>query len=355
MDLAWLLDLIGEAETAALLGLIIGAIFGWSAQRSRFCLRAAVAEFAGFRLGERMSVWLLTFATALTWTQALMLTGVISLDETRFLSQPGTLSGAALGGALFGAGMILARGCSGRLLVLAATGNLRALLSGLVFAVVAQMSLYGVLAPARTALSGLAVTPGPAPDLRAYLPGGEHLGLGLGLAFTLAALWLARRNRVGLRLLIFGSAVGFAVAAGWAATHALSQSAFDPVPVKSLTFSGPTADMLMFFLLPEGGLDFDIGLIPGVAIGAFLAAASSRELRWEGWSGAGSMQRYLIGAAFMGFGAMLAGGCAIGAGVTGGSTLAVTMWAALLSMWLGGVATHWLVDGGAHMQRTQAA
>ncbi len=272
---------------------------------------------------------------------------MISLSETRFLAQPGTLSGAALGGAIFGAGMMLARGCSGRLLVLGATGNLRALLSGLVFAVVAQMSLYGVLAPLRQALSGLSVTDGPAPDLSATLPTGALTGPVLGVSFTLAALYLAWKNRVGVPVLVFGSAVGFAVAAGWVATFSLSQSAFDPVTVKSLTFSGPSADTLMFFLVPDSGIDFDIGLIPGVAAGAFLAALIAGELRWQGWSGARSMHRYLIGAAMMGFGAMLAGGCAIGAGVTGGSTLAMTMWLALVAMWVGGILAHWIVDQNA--------
>jgi uncharacterized membrane protein YedE/YeeE len=61
---------------------------------------------------------------------------------------------------MFGAGMVLARGCSGRLLVLAATGNLRSVLSGLIFAVVAQMAPHGWLAPIRRWLAGLWVTPG---------------------------------------------------------------------------------------------------------------------------------------------------------------------------------------------------
>jgi uncharacterized membrane protein YedE/YeeE len=55
---------------------------------------------------------------------------------------------------MFGIGMILARGCSSRLLVLAAQGNLRALLSGLVFAVTAQSALNGLLSPARLAVAG---------------------------------------------------------------------------------------------------------------------------------------------------------------------------------------------------------
>lgn len=346
MDLAWLLEFSGEAGAVALAGLVVGLVFGWAAQRSRFCLRAAVVEFAHGRFGPRLSVWLLTFSTALFWTQALVLSGLVDLGESRWLAQPGSISGAILGGLIFGAGMVLARGCPGRLLVLAATGNLRALLSGLVFAVAAQMTLRGVLAPLRSDLAGRLVTDGPNPEITTMLGLGAWAGLALGLAAALVALAIAARNRVSARTLIFGSAVGFAAALGWVLTYTLSLSSFVPVPVESLTFSGPSADMLMFFLLPDAGLDFDIGLIPGVAAGAFLAAVFGRELKWQGWSGARSMHRYLIGAALMGFGAMLAGGCSIGAGVTGASTLALSAWVALTAMWAGGAATDALVDRG---------
>ncbi|MGB5599228.1 MAG: YeeE/YedE thiosulfate transporter family protein, partial [Thiothrix litoralis] len=54
--------------------------------------------------------------------------------------------------------------------------------------------------------------------------------------------------------------------------------------------------------------------------------------------------RFFIGAALMGFGSMLAGGCAVGAGVTGGVVLVITAWVALFSMWIGAGVTDWLVD-----------
>jgi uncharacterized membrane protein YedE/YeeE len=79
-------------------------------------------------------------------------------------------------------------------------------------------------------------------------------------------------------------------------------------------------------------------------MGAALAALLAREWKLEGFEGAKSMRRYLSGAAMMGFGAMLAGGCAIGAGVTGASTFAMTAWLALTCMWIGAVATDYLVD-----------
>jgi len=132
-----------------------------------------------------------------------------------------------------------------------------------------------------------------------------------------------------------------------------SVSCWPSVPIESLTFSGPSADTLMFFMTAEDAVDFDIGLIPGVFIGAALAALTAREWKLEGFEGARSMRRYLSGAAMMGFGAMLAGGCAIGAGVTGGSTFAMTAWLALTCMWIGAVATDVLVDQRAAQEAGQ--
>ncbi len=338
------LNTLGDGPTLLLAGLLVGLVFGVAAQRSRFCLRAAVVEFSRGRLGPRTAVWLLCFSTALFWTQAAGLAGLVDLSTSRWLGQVSSLSGAVIGGLVFGVGMVLSRGCPGRLLVLGATGNLRAILSGLVFVVSAQVTLRGVVAPVRQQLATLSVTDGPARNLATLGGLPDWTGFALGCLFTLGALWIARANQVGPRVLVFGSGVGFAAALAWFLTYQLSQMTFEPTSVESLSFSGPSADMLMFVLLPDGGIDFDIGLVPGVFLGSFLAALAAGELAWQGWEGARAMQRYLLGAVLMGFGAMLAGGCSIGAGVSGGSTLAVTAWVALAAMWLGGTLADQLVD-----------
>lgn len=344
MDVSGILDITGDSGAAALVGLVVGGLFGVASQRSRFCLRAATVEFARGQVGPRLAVWLLCFSTAVFWTQAFALAGLVPLEQARVLAAPGSLSGAVLGGLLFGAGMVLARGCSGRLLVLAAGGNLRSLLSGLVFAVTAQMSFHGVLAPARDTLAGLWTTGAANIELTAYLGLGPHAGLALGVVLAAIALWAARRAGIGWSTLVFGSGVGFSVGAGWLLTSLIARQAFEPVPIESLTFSGPSADTLMYFLTAAGGIDFDIGLVPGVFLGAALSALLARKWKLEGFEGARSMRRYLSGAAMMGFGAMLAGGCAIGAGVTGGSAFSLTAWVALTCMWIGAVATDFLVD-----------
>lgn len=345
MDLLPLLELFDEGPVGALLGLVTGAVFGVAAQRSSFCLRAATVEFARGQLGPRVAVWFLTFSTAVVWVQAAQGLGLFRAEDARMMAVTGSWSGAIIGGLMFGVGMVLARGCSGRLLVLAATGNLRSVVAGLIFAVVAQMSLHGWLAPVRHWLAALWVTPGGRnADLLAVLGLPDGTGLAIGLALATLAVGLAIRNRIGWSTVVFASGVGFAVALGWVLTFSLAQVAFDPVNVTSATFSGPSANVLMFFLTDSPALDFDIGLVPGVFMGAFAAAAWKRELKFQGFDGESQMRRSMAGAVLMGFGAMLAGGCAIGAGVTGGSIFVATAWLALMCMWLGAMITDFLVD-----------
>ena len=57
----------------------------------------------------------------------------------------------------------------------------------------------------------------------------------------------------------------------------------------------------------------------------------------------------------MGFGAMLAGGCAVGAGLSGGAVFALTAWLALFAMWVGAGVTDWLVDQADEMTPAAAA
>ncbi len=339
-------DLLGEDLLSWLGGLVVGGLFGFFAQRSRFCLRAATIEFSRGEGGRRLAVWLLTFAAALVGTQGLVAIGLLDVSEARQLAQQGSISGALIGGVMFGCGMVLARGCASRLLVLSANGNLRALLSGLVFAVSAQASYRGLLSPARDWLTNLwLVDGGPSRDIMGLFGGGTPEKLGFGSIWLLAGLAFALRSQVARSVIVSAVATGAAVAAGWLFTYQLAQSSFAPVTLKSLTFSGPSAELLMVVLNnPVVRLDFDLGIVPGVFLGSFLAAARARELRLEGFSGGLGMRRYLIGAVLMGFGAMLAGGCAVGAGVTGASVFALTAWIVLGGMWLGAGLTDLLVD-----------
>lgn len=347
MDLTYFLDRISEPWVLTIGGFLAGALFGGFAQQSRFCLRAAALDFAHGVFGVRLSIWLFAFSAALLGTQLLVGIGEVQSQEARQLASPQSLSGAALGGVIFGIGMVLARGCASRLLVLSATGNLRALLSGLVFAVIAQASLRGILKPLREWFAGLWTTADiGGNDLIAHLGLSQAMVIGFALLWFVAGLAIAVRARTAPWQAVSACVAGLAVPLAWWFTSSVASQAFDPVQIEGITFTGPSADTLMLFLSPaHSALDFGIGLVPGVFAGSFVAALLTRELELQGFEGGRSMARYGTGAALMGFGGMLAGGCAVGAGITGASVFAVTAWITLSAIWLSAGLTDYALNG----------
>lgn len=337
-----LIDLLGDSGTLAVAGLLVGILFGVTAQKSHFCLRASTVEVAEGELGPRLAVWLIAFTSALMLVQGFVSIEWLDLSGARSIASTGSLSGAVIGGLMFGAGMILARGCASRLLVLASCGNLRAMVTGLVLTLVAQAAYTGVLSPAREALSGIwTIAGGNARDLSALL-GFSPIAYTVFAAGTFVlAVVFAVRQQVTVTKIVTAAGVGVAVALGWLMTFAIAQASFEVVPVSSVTFTGPATDTLMALVAERNiALSFGIGLVPGVAIGAAVSAVLSGEWKIEQFGPDTPMERYLVGAVLMGFGAMLAGGCAVGAGLSGGSALSLTAWLAVFSMWVGAVATH---------------
>jgi hypothetical protein len=60
----------------------------------------------------------------------------------------------------------------------------------------------------------------------------------------------------------------------------VSTVAFDPHPIQSLSFTGPSSEILSRILfVTDKPVTFDLGVVPGVFLGSFLAAAWFGELR----------------------------------------------------------------------------
>lgn len=338
-----LIDHFGEARLMLFAGICVGVLFGYSAYRSRFCLRAATVELAEGRFGAKLAIWLVAFSAALACVQAAVFAGWLEVADARQLATTGSISGAIIGGLMFGSGMVLARGCASRLLVLSASGNLRAIVTGLVLTLVAQASLRGVLAPARETLASVwTVDGGSSRALIAPEIAAQPWLLIICVALLIAAIVLGVRHSTRPSDILFATLVGVAVYAGWQITYLIAQVSFEIVAIQSVTFTGPSTDTLMGMVnertLPAS---FGIGLVPGVFSGAMVAALIQGEARIQRFEPDTPMERYLLGGALMGFGSMLAGGCAVGAGLTGGAILALTAWIAVFCMWAGAMATHW--------------
>ncbi len=333
MSIASLLEQFGEPTILATGGALIGLLFGYCARQSQFCLRAAVLEAKGGLAGEKATVWLLAFGLSILLVQLAMFAGVFSPKDARQFASINSLSGAIVGGLVFGAGMVMTRACAGRMVVLAAGGNLRALLSGLVFAVTAQASLSGVLVPLRDTIASWWRIDGANNYLLASSTASPVIGALIGAALAVLAIALAKHRKVlGLKHL-GGVGVSLAIALGWWFGYAVSLQSFEPIPTQGLTFSMPSAEWLNRVTNnPSLRIGFDFGLLPGVVVGAFVAALVSKTAKLEGFSDAQTMLRYVAGAVLMGFGAILAGGCSIGAAVTGSAVLAITALLALVSI-----------------------
>ncbi len=314
-------------EASVALGLALGAVYGALAQRSRFCLRRSlVGQWRECR--PALGVWAMAFALAIAGTQGAVSAGWISFDAHRFLAPDLPVVAVVVGGALFGAGMVLSGGCASRLAVLSGSGNLRAALVLVVFAVVAYAMMKGVLAPLRSALAGWTLDPGGRVTLAA-LPGGDVWIWGLALA----AGTLAFRSGADPRHVAMGAAIGLLVPLGWVGTGFVLLDDFDPVPLQSLSFTGPMADTLFWSMaataVPAG---FGTGLAAGVLGGSLVAAVRAGEFRWISLEGPRQTGRYMAGAALMGTGGVLAGGCTVGAGLSGVSTGSIAATLALMAM-----------------------
>jgi uncharacterized membrane protein YedE/YeeE len=343
-----LIDTFGEEPVLFGFAVLIGIVFGAAAQHSRFCLRAATTEFSQNIWGPRLSIWFVAFCAAVLSVQTSIALGYLDVSEARQIAVQGSLSGAIAGGLLFGSGMILARGCASRLLVLSATGNLRAIVTGLVLTLTAQASLRGVLSPLRENLSAIWTIPGgPSRDILSYAGLSSGVVAIIAWVCLLLAIGFALYHSVGLSRAIAAALVGAAISAGWIATYAVAQASFEVVQISSITFTGPSADTLMGLVnqrqLPLG---FGSGLVPGVFLGALMMALLTKEAKIQRFEPQMPMERYLAGGMMMGFGSMLAGGCAVGAGMSGGSVFSLTAWVALLFMWIGAVATLLITKSG---------
>ena len=309
------------------LGLLLGAAYGVLAQRSALCLRRSmVGEWQ--ECLPALGAWAMALALAVAGTRLAVAAGFVSFEQHRFLVPDVPVASAVLGGAMFGTGMVLTGGCASRLTVLTGTGNLRALLVLVVFAITAHAAMKGVLAPVRLTLGSLTLPFGESAGI-ASLPGGEAWPLGLAIV----AAAFAFRSKASPSSLLMAGAAGLLVPLGWIGTGFVLLDDFDPIPLESLSFTAPMADALFWTVaassIPAG---FGTGLVAGVVLGSLAAALFAGDFRWVSLESPRQTGRYLAGALLMGMGGVLAGGCTVGAGLSGVSTASLAAMLALVAM-----------------------
>lgn len=322
---------------------LLGMAFGVAARLGRFCLLRGLRQQMGrdteVAAGQApaLQAFALALAVALLASQGLQALGMLDLSQAAIARPSFSIAGVLIGGLLFGVGMVLARACGARSLVLLAGGNLRSLVTLVFLALGAQLAMTGVLTPLRLWLQALTPLTLAHATLPAYLSSLNTWLLTLGLALLLLTYALLRPGLRQSRLQ-WGSAllIGLLVAAGWWLTAHIGVDEFEPARLTSLSFIGPIAETLLYLQLSVGREPgIGLALTAGVLAGAFLAALGSRTARWEGFDSTGRLAASAGGGLLMGVGGVLAAGCSIGQGLSGLSTLSLASFAAVAGILLG--------------------
>jgi len=321
----------------AISGMFIGLLLGIVVQRSRFCMTAVISNWILIRDTRQLHVYLIAVMVAMIGTLLLEQSGLVAISDSAYRTERIPWVSLVLGGCMFGLGAVFAGGCIGRILVLTGEGNLGALLAVLTIALGATASYTGALESFRVwthNLEVLQLNPGESSILNLL---GISSSLFVLTLFSMLA-WLivrGRGNTVTLAIVIAGLSIGALVVAGWWVTGWMGTDEFSLQKPTSLTFAGPLANSALY--LTNGSTpqnSFGVALFLGLVIGSLLSALLNRSFRLQAPEPS-SILRILTGGFLMGVGAIMAGGCNIGQGLTGMSTLSVESILAAVAIFAG--------------------
>lgn len=315
-------------------GAIIGLMFGAAAQRSRFCTIAALGNWSLMRDYRQVHGYLAALAVVVFGTAFLEWGGWVELDASSY--RTGTLDwlGVAIGGLVFGVGAMLAGGCVTRTVVRSAEGNLGSIVALAALTMAGMATLFGIIEPLRGGLRDATAVQLPAGGAAVaywlHLPGwvpAVSLGLLCTLLIVRAGDW-----RQAKTLILSGAFIGACIVAAWWLTGYAAHDEFEPTAPLSVSVVGPLTRGATYLTLGQvSGSLFGLFLIAGIFAGSFLGALVSGDFRWITPDGA-RIGHYLVGGAMMGVGAVMAGGCNIGQGLTGLGTLSLQSIVAVAAM-----------------------
>ena len=321
------LEVLGDANAVALVGLIGGLLLGLAARIGRFCTLGAIEDMLYANDSRRLRMWGIAIGLAILSLNIATVTGHFDPARTVYLSRDWVPMASIVGGLLFGYGMALAGNCGYGALARLGGGDLRGFVIVLVMGLSAYVVLSGPLAFARVWLF-------PVEDGRA-----SAQGFADGLSGATGVAPWAVGSAVGALILLFsiahgptlrsprtltwGTAVGLAVASGWIGTFWVAETGFDGERITTHTFAQPLGDTIYWFMTASGNtLSFSVGSVAGVLAGAFIGSLFKGHFRWEACEDPRELKRQMLGAALMGPGAILAMGCSVGQGISAFSVLA---------------------------------
>ncbi len=335
-----MIDAISEPVLVALVGLFGGVLLGLAARIGRFCTLGAIEDLYYGENTLRLRMWGIAIGVAIIGTFSLSAAGLLDLQQTLHLSRTWNPFANIVGGLIFGYGMALAGNCGYGALARVGGGDLRSFLIVLVMGISAYVTLGGPLSTVRIWLFGAS---SEATEFATFAFSVAQFGgvsveaAGIFIGVIILVLTLTNRQmRHATGHILWGAVAGFAIVSGWAGTQWVAARGFDATPVLSHTFSAPIGETVLYAMTSSGNsISFGTGSVAGVLLGALLGSLIKGHFRWEACDDARELRRQILGAALMGFGAVVAVGCSVGQGLSAFSVLAYSAPLTLLCIMLG--------------------
>lgn len=334
--------------------------FGAIAQRTNFCTMGAISDVYNMDSWGRMRMWGMAVGVAMIGFAALAWLGWVNPTRTLYAPARVPWLSASVGGAMFGFGMVLASGCGSKTLVRIGEGSLKSLVVFFVMGLAAYATMRGAtgLLKSRTVDQFAFEMPG-GNALPVWLSGEFGLDLGMaslvlgGVAGGALVAWAAadRRFRRSGNSWLAGAGIGAIIAFMW---WLIGHAGFVPEHpetldavyvgtadgrIQALSFTSPMARALDYVILYDPSKRITLGVVSviGVVLGALAYALANRTFKWEGFHGTQDTALHIVGGLLMGVGGVTAGGCTVGQGLSGISTLAVTSMIAVAGIFAGAV------------------
>ncbi len=335
-----MLEMLGEANTVALFGLLGGIALGLAARVGRFCTLGAIEDFLYGADDRRLRMWGLAIGVAIIGSHVAMSSGFLEGSSTAYLDRVWNPLGSVIGGLMFGYGMALCGNCGYGALARLGGGDLRAFVIVIVMGLSAYFVMSGPLAHARVWLFPVEAGAERPQGISQYFSasfGVSPVVTGVAIGGLIVALMLSSSAfRKSPNQIFWGCVVGLAIVSGWVGTYWVAMTGFEAEPVETHTFAAPIGDTIYYAMTASGNtLSFSVGSVVGVIIGAFLGSFSKGHFRWEACEDPRELRRQITGAAIMGPGAILAIGCSVGQGISAFSVLAYSAPVTFLAIFAG--------------------
>jgi uncharacterized membrane protein YedE/YeeE len=340
--------------TAILMGLALGFIL----QKGRFCLNSAFRDIIFMKDYTLFRSYLFALVVAIVGSNLLEDMGLLqvinadtgALESVALLRQSFVPIANILGGFLFGLGIVLAGGCASGIVYRLGEGQLSALIAILGFFFGAVMTADGLLSPINNYLKSfnVEINGKTSPALWDLFGGGPAMkwltiaifSVGV-LTFIFAGKPEFKSKSKGFAWGTTGVLIGLlTIVAWWVSSY------FGGAP-RGMAVSGPIREFFSVLLTKSTHSSFPefsfLGIFRGswgmffilsVPFGAWLSAIALNEFKWK-IPPAAEFLTVFFGSILMGIGAVIAGGCNLGHGITGMSSMAVSSLVAITSIILG--------------------